>query len=730
MANITVTASASTGSRTVYTADAPVGRRGSLSNGLTINNPVPTLSNITPSSGNRLQTLDVIFSGTNFIAGVTGIIAGPEITVNSVKVNSATNLTANLTISAAAPIGIRNISLVNAAPGGGASSFQLFSISNLPNIPLIVSPANGSAGLPASLTARWNVVPFADSYRFQESRDSTFTTVELDTIVSDTVQTLNNLQNGRIYFIRLNAHDTSGTGAWSLVDAFTIIPALSIPVQNIAFGAVMLDSAKICTMSIKNTSMNAVTISSIAANTSAFTAASSSASVAAGDSAVLTVKFRPASFGTFIDTVTIVSDGGTVKMAVDGTSPIPALINLKPSIAFGNVARNMTKTDTLKIINSSINTLIVDSIYTKTGPFTVNRISGTAGTDTLKVLVSFMPTALSVCTDSVYLHNNTAAALVKVPLSGNCPVPSIQCSPRSVAFGNVGIYDSAKSVIKIFNPSINILTVDSIYTHSAAFISSPSFCQSANGDTAAITVRFKPVKFGVFSDTLFLRNNSDTALFKVTLSGNTPASSISIIPSSISFGPVPGDSTRQVLFAIVDSSISVLQIDSLWTRTKYFNVTRILAYGLVKKGDTSRVTIRFTPDSLRSYVDTMFIANNSPVSPYKVPLSGGEIITGVSSLRADIPTVFSLKQNFPNPFNPSTTVQYGLPVQCSVRIMIYNILGQVVKELVRSEQNAGYQSVVWNSTAASGIYFYRLEAASLDNSNRHFVETKKMLLLK
>jgi hypothetical protein len=95
-----------------------------------------------------------------------------------------------------------------------------------------------------------------------------------------------------------------------------------------------------------------------------------------------------------------------------------------------------------------------------------------------------------------------------------------------------------------------------------------------------------------------------------------------------------------------------------------------------------------------------------------------------------VPKEITLLQNYPNPFNPSTTIQYGLPARSSVRLVIYNILGQAVKELINTEQQAGIQSVVWNANVSSGLYFYRLEATSIDNSNKRFVETKKMLLLK
>jgi hypothetical protein len=94
------------------------------------------------------------------------------------------------------------------------------------------------------------------------------------------------------------------------------------------------------------------------------------------------------------------------------------------------------------------------------------------------------------------------------------------------------------------------------------------------------------------------------------------------------------------------------------------------------------------------------------------------------------PAEFALGQNYPNPFNPSTTIQYVLPTRSTVRLVIYNILGQVVKELVNTEQQAGYQSVVWNANVSSGLYFYRLEATSKDDPSKRFDETKKMILLR
>jgi hypothetical protein len=97
--------------------------------------------------------------------------------------------------------------------------------------------------------------------------------------------------------------------------------------------------------------------------------------------------------------------------------------------------------------------------------------------------------------------------------------------------------------------------------------------------------------------------------------------------------------------------------------------------------------------------------------------------TGVSEENSVL-TSFNLQQNFPNPFNPSTTINYSLPVSGNVKLTVYNILGRKVATIVDGYKAAGNYSVLFNgSNLASGIYMYRLEAG-----NYSFV--KKLTLIK
>ena len=109
-------------------------------------------------------------------------------------------------------------------------------------------------------------------------------------------------------------------------------------------------------------------------------------------------------------------------------------------------------------------------------------------------------------------------------------------------------------------------------------------------------------------------------------------------------------------------------------------------------------------------------------------------VTDVQSTTTQ-PTVYALRQNYPNPFNPSTTIAYDLPNRSSVHLAIFNILGQLVVDLIHEERGPGRYTVVWNgrtnggAQASSGVYFYRIQALSSDGRTS-FVDTKRLVLLK
>jgi len=100
------------------------------------------------------------------------------------------------------------------------------------------------------------------------------------------------------------------------------------------------------------------------------------------------------------------------------------------------------------------------------------------------------------------------------------------------------------------------------------------------------------------------------------------------------------------------------------------------------------------------------------------------LLTDVKDAPRTPPESYSLSNNYPNPFNPTTNIKYSIPKAGHVLLQVYNMLGQRVATLVDKQQNAGYYTISFNaSQLASGVYFYRIKAGS-------FVKTQKMMLIK
>ena len=122
------------------------------------------------------------------------------------------------------------------------------------------------------------------------------------------------------------------------------------------------------------------------------------------------------------------------------------------------------------------------------------------------------------------------------------------------------------------------------------------------------------------------------------------------------------------------------------------------------------------------------IANGLVFDPSQ--LQNPAVVAGVLELQST-PREFALHQNFPNPFNPDTTIKYDLAESADVTLQIYNVLGQVVRTLVASEaQSAGRYQIRWNGMdergvpVSSGIYFYQIAA------DGKFSDVRKLMLLK
>ncbi|HUU30388.1 MAG TPA: PQQ-binding-like beta-propeller repeat protein [archaeon] len=186
----------------------------------------------------------------------------------------------------------------------------------------------------------------------------------------------------------------------------------------------------------------------------------------------------------------------------------------------------------------------------------------------------------------------------------------------------------------------------------------------------------------------------------------------------------------------------------IWSKDVLFIAKEVIGHWGVGITELPNSSIQPTADK-KSLINIIFRPEDTPegagfcpleIEKVFLTLSTGETaslesptgnMSGIYSNSSILPETFSLSQNFPNPFNPSTTIYFSLPKGSTelVRIMIYDLRGRLLRILVDEVRNAGIYSVFWDGTdetghqLPSGVYLYRIQAGK-------FAKTRKMVLLK
>jgi len=212
-----------------------------------------------------------------------------------------------------------------------------------------------------------------------------------------------------------------------------------------------------------------------------------------------------------------------------------------------------------------------------------------------------------------------------------------------------------------------------------------------------------------------------------TTSAVPPEAILEVSVNPIEFGAVSVGYPASMDFTMYNSGgVNALQITSInFNPATVFSVTGFTPMTQIPAGDSLTVQIVFNPIEAQTYSGLVGILHNSPISPFPfmIPISG-EGTLDVGAWNAGELNTYQLAQNQPNPFNPTTSINFNIPSNSHVELTVYNVLGKEIARLVDGELTAGQYSAVFNaSELSSGIYFYRMTAGD-------FTEMKKMILMK
>lgn len=128
------------------------------------------------------------------------------------------------------------------------------------------------------------------------------------------------------------------------------------------------------------------------------------------------------------------------------------------------------------------------------------------------------------------------------------------------------------------------------------------------------------------------------------------------------------------------------------------------------------------------------VTNSSPGGGTATLLTGFTVssdpVTGIDGSLGLVPDEYALQEAYPNPFNPSTRIRYGIPEDSRVELVIHNMLGNVVAQLINGARSKGVYELLWHAeNLPSGVYLIRLQAESVESTKR-FLASRKVVLVK
>jgi hypothetical protein len=186
---------------------------------------------------------------------------------------------------------------------------------------------------------------------------------------------------------------------------------------------------------------------------------------------------------------------------------------------------------------------------------------------------------------------------------------------------------------------------------------------------------------------------------------------------------IEGDTSMLTIGELyLDGELQVpLIMDEYPTRdTVYYEVKRDLWNTSLRIGNSGVTDTR----GFQGVIDEIQVYDIALTKEQIETVMTGAVVADVKESKSILPAAFYLLENYPNPFNPITMINYQLPMTNEVELSIYNLVGQKIATLVSERQAAGTYRVHWDASGfASGVYLYRLHAGN-------YVETKKMVLVR
>ena len=487
---------------------------------------------------------------------------------------------------------------------------------------------------------------------------------------------------------------------------------------------------------ISNDGNDVLRVVSIETDSDYFSAPQGSFEIQPGRYQECKIVFQSAQTGEFSTTVLISSndnDESSSSFTLSATViPEPCIcpepVLWADEIQFGEIVAGDSTSRILYVKIPCKEHVELNSYITGSASFTVAPSSQrVAASDSCRIEVLFLPDSSGVFSGTLNISGDCCEDnCIEIKLSGHgiaIPSPILEVSKSSIVFGSVPVGSPATAELVLTNSGSDVLRIYKVATSNEEFSVANVPDSIAVGDTFSILITFAPSTDGEKTGNLVISSNDPASAEKqIELTAAAAYESqpnIQLDTRELRINDFDIGSGASTTILISNTGDSELIINKIVATDPHLLIEPVSA--VIKPGQDLEVTVALTVSLSGTYQEQLHILSND---------SDEDTLVINISFRAVLPADQGLlQQNFPNPFNPSTTIKYSVASQTRVSLSIYDVRGRLIRSLVNRTHQPGAYSLNWDGLdkagrpVSSGVYFYRMKSAKYE-------QTRKMMILK
>ena len=418
-----------------------------------------------------------------------------------------------------------------------------------------------------------------------------------------------------------DTHSLRATSGAAIFPGAVAAGAFSIGSRKDSIGSVQVGSTKTDSVTVTNTGTSTLTVSSVKSSLSQFAVGPASASIPAGTARKFGITFTPTGAGALTSVIVFTHNGPTSPdtMSAYGTGTVPAFSVNRKSIAYGFVVIATGKTDSVLVTNTGTAALVITSVTSSSGRFTVSPSGGTIQPGAKSTFrITYTPSTTNTSNSNIVFQHNAPNLKDTVVASGTGT--GFSPNRRYVAFGNAQVGSISRDSVVITNAGAATLTITGITSSNGTFAVSPSGASIAAAGSAKFYITFTPGSTSPQAGSIVFTHSSTSSPDTVAVTGTGTLPGIAFNRKTVPFGTVALGSSSMDSVTVTDTGSAPLVISSITPGNGTFTVSP--ANATIQPAQSKRFYVTFKPVNTTPQSAGIVFNHNAPSLHDTVAVSG------------------------------------------------------------------------------------------------------------